>query len=335
MPRISAETRKAILLKWCKEKITLRKLAKSVNCSKSAVYQIIKKFGEHNTIDDLPKSRRRKGPVCKKTEESVVKYLNSGKSLSVREIAKKVKISVGSVQNIKKRNNIKTFKKQKIPKRSAAQQDRAKKRSRRLYKILVSKSNCCILMDDETYVKMDSQTLPGPQFYNAVVGENVSDEVKAIKVDKFGKKVLVWQAICSCGLKSSTFFIFGTIGGDIYRNECLKKRLFPLYHQHDIPPLFWPDLATAHYAKETLDLMKANNVDFVEKEDNPPNCPQLRPIERYWANVKRYLQKNGQEAGNIADFKKMWAAASRKVSKDSVRKLMKNIRVKVRNFSRE
>jgi len=35
----------------------------------------------------------------------------------------------------------------------------------------------CILIDDETYIKMDTHTLPGPQFYT-VVGESVRDEEK-------------------------------------------------------------------------------------------------------------------------------------------------------------
>lgn len=125
------------------------------------------------------------------------------------------------------------------------------------------------------YVKMDTKTLPGPQFYTARKGEVVGDEDKTIKIAKFDDKVLVWQAICSCGLKSSTFYTTGTIGSDIYRTECIQERLLAVYCKHKDPPLFWPDLASAHYAKYTLELLRAN-VDFVSKDINPPNCPQLR-----------------------------------------------------------
>ena len=62
-------------------------------------------------------------------------------------------------------------------------------------------------MDNETKIKMDCNTLPGSQFYNAVVGEDVLDDMKTKKIEKFGKKVLVWQPICSCGLKSFSFFL--------------------------------------------------------------------------------------------------------------------------------
>lgn len=238
MERIDIEDRKLILQKWCTGQFSLRKIANEVKCSKSAVFQIIKKFGEHHTLDNLPKSRRRTDPANPNVEEKVVRLLKAKKYMSVREIAKKEGISVGTVQNIKKRNIVRTYKKQKMPKRSAEQQIRSKKRCRNLYDILLQNKSRFILMDDETYVKFDTSTLPGPQYYNAVVGEIVPDSEKAIKMDKFGKKVLVWQAICSCGLKSTSYFAIGTISGEIYRKECITKRLLPIYRQHSIPPLF-------------------------------------------------------------------------------------------------
>lgn len=208
------------------------------------------------------------------------------------------------VQRIKKRNNLKTYKKQKVPKQSADQKSRAKTRARKLYNRILQKPNACILMDDETYVKEDSKTLPGSQFYTTIVGEEASDNEKSIQMEKIGQKVLVWQAICSCGLKSSIFYTKGTINADIYQSECLKKRLLSLYKKHSTPPLFWPDLASAHYAKSTLKWFKDNDIDFVEKEINPPNCPQLRPIERYWAIVKRIFKKEGKQNNTLQELKK-------------------------------
>lgn len=168
-----------------------------------------------------------------------MRLLNTQNHLSVRDIAKKTGVSIGTVQNIKKRNNIRTYRKQKMPKRSADQKTRSKKRCGKLYKMLLKDKSRCILMGDETYIKFDCSTLPGPQYYNAVIGEHVPDDRKSIKMDKFGKKVLVWQAICSCGLKSASYFATGTIGGDIYRKECIQKRLLAIYRKHNTSPLFW------------------------------------------------------------------------------------------------
>lgn len=332
MARIDQDTRFLIIQKYCSEGLSCRNIAKLVKKSKSAVYQIIRKYGEHHTLGDLPRSRTRSGAANPQIEKKCVKLLLSDESDSVRQIAKKLKVSVGTVQNIKRRNNIKTYKKQKVPKRSAEQHERAKERCRTLDPILRKRSNCCILMDDETYCKLDTTTLPGPQFFNAIVGEEVPDDKRSIKMDKFGKKVLVWQAICSCGKKSLPYFTTGTINAENYRKECIQKRLVVVYRQHKTPPLFWPDLASAHYAATTLKLLKKYKIKFVEKANNPPNCPELRPIERYWAIIKRYLRKDGREAQSIEEFKKMWSSASRKVKPETVKTLMKGIRGKVRQF---
>ena len=53
--------------------------------------------------------------------------------------------------------------------------------------------------------------------------------------------------------------------------------------------LFWPDLATCHYKKENLDFLRDNGIAFVEKAENPPNAPQIRPIENYWGILKMKL----------------------------------------------
>lgn len=313
MPRVNLENRKLIVHKWVKEKFSYYKLAEFFKCTKSAVAKIIRKYQDEGSVKDIKRTSFRSGPANRKKEIKVIQLLKQERHLSVREIARKARVSIGTVQNVKKRNNIKAYKKQKIPKRSAAQQQRAKTRSRKLYNVLLKNRKTCIIMDDETYVKMDLSTLPGPQFYNAVKGSDVPIETRSISMEKFGPKILVWQAICSCGKRSTPFFTKGTINGQNYRDECIKKRLLPLYRKHDSPPLFWPDLASAHYSRDTINLLNSKGVRFVEKSENPPNCPQLRPIERYWGIIKRILRSDGRDITSLEDFKKMWVASSKKI----------------------
>ena len=56
--------------------------------------------------------------------------------------------------------------------------------------------------------------------------------------------------------------------------------------------MFWPDLASTHYSKRSLEQMERLNIDVVPKSANPPNVPQLRPIENFWANLKRRIYSN-------------------------------------------
>jgi hypothetical protein len=55
---------------------------------------------------------------------------------------------------------------------------------------------------------------------------------------------------------------------------------------------------------------------------NPPNCPPFRPIERYWAIVKRILKKTGKVVNANKGFQNSWNAAARKVSSKVVQNLM-------------
>ena len=66
-----------------------------------------------------------------------------------------------------------------------------------------------------------------------------------------------------------------------YFNECIVQRLIPFikrFHS-DGQYVFWPDLASFHYAKTVIEYFRDKKVNFVEKEDNPPNVPECRPIE--------------------------------------------------------
>ncbi len=67
------------------------------------------------------------------------------------------------------------------------------------------------------------------------------------------------------------------------------------YHKiEDI--VFWPDLGTSHYKKCVIDWYRSHNIDFVEKNENPPNYPQIRPIERFWSECKKAYKKRKESA---------------------------------------
>jgi transposase len=53
--------------------------------------------------------------------------------------------------------------------------------------------------------------------------------------------------------------------------------------------LFWPDLA---YGKDVLVRLEELKIEYVPKEENPPNVPQKRPIENFWVILKRKVYIN-------------------------------------------
>ena len=119
----------------------------------------------------------------------------------------------------------------------------------------------------------------GRNFIRQPDGDKVADIFKHIKLSKFAKKYLVWQAICTCGLKSNIYIATAAVNQEIYVSDRLQKRLLPFLKRHNCSVLFWPDLASCHYGKKAMEWYAANSVQVGPKDKNPPNTPELRPIE--------------------------------------------------------
>ena len=76
--------------------------------------------------------------------------------------------------------------------------------------------------------------------------------------------------------------------------------------KHKSSTIFWPDLAAIHFGKSVLKWYEENDVRIVGKNINPPNCPELRPIEIYWTRIKTILRKSGRTARSVDDLRKDW-----------------------------
>lgn len=88
------------------------------------------------------------------------------KELLCQGCGKNLRTSSRYVQRTKARIGLKTFKKQKKPKRSFKQAACAKTRARKFNDSLLCRKSACIIMDDETYNFFYYKMLPGDQFYS-------------------------------------------------------------------------------------------------------------------------------------------------------------------------
>ena len=66
---------------------------------------------------------------------------------------------------------------------------------------------------------------------------------------------------------------------------------------------------------------------------NPPNCPEIRPIETFWALTKAKLRKYVKPADNVEKFKKDWLKVVKMVGEHTVQKLMSSVKRKVRELA--
>jgi hypothetical protein len=295
---------------------------------RSTIYRIIKRY-ETEGIEELKRGSGRKAWVATPEVVKKVKRQLVNTNRSVREVGRKVGIHWTTVQKIKERYEIKTNKCPKIPKYTESQRKRVKTNCRKLYRMLGTK---VVVIDDETYCIADPKQIPGPKYYNFRDKSKVTPEVMFKSISKFPKKFLVWQAMDQNGNVSEPFVKYGTLNAEEYRRECLQNILLPFLRKHHSLSdcVFWPDLATVHYARDVQNWMKANGITFVQKSENPPNCPQARPIEKFWALTKREYAKTTKVPKTIQEFKKIWTDISKRVAKTHAKSLMSGVRRRLR-----
>lgn len=310
------------------------RIAKDLKLPKSTVYDVLNRFKGTLTVERKPGSGGKKGARDPELEKRVLRSLDNSPGLFDNQRAEKLKTTRNIVRQVKKRHGYKSFKAIKSPNRTAKQNIAAKSRARKLYDRVLTKTKGCIIMDDETYVKLDLRQLPGQKWYVSNVRLNVPEKFKYVKLDKYAKKLMIWQAICSCGLKSEAFVTSSTMTAELYVQECLEKRLLPMIKQHRAKTKFWPDLASVHYAGTTMQWYKRMKVDVVDKGMNPPNCPELRPIEKFWANVKRLLKRNGGYVKDVKAMRLKWNKFAAKITRKDVQVLMAPIKRNTREFFR-
>lgn len=309
-------------------------IAKSIGIPKSTVGNVLRRFKKSLTVERTKGQGRKPGPSNKNLHQKIIRSFKQNPGLSNRKRAERLGTSEWTVRKAKSRADYKSYKSIKVPNRNEKQSKVVKQRARRLYDKVLTKFNGCIIMDDETYVKVDPKQIPGQTFYVAKKRLGVPDKYKFVQICKFGKKLLIWQAICSCGMKSKAFVVTSTMTSDLYISECLQKRLLPFIRKHNSPVKFWPDLASCHYSLDAMAWYESNGVDFIPKDMNPPNVPEFRPIEKFWAIGKRKFKATRRSIRNASDMLGVWNQTVAKIESTTVRTMMGRIKTKVRKFLR-
>ena len=274
------------------------------------------------------------GPKANKMPKKKVKRLQGmfdhHDSISQSQAASKFNVTQQYISQIlAKKTAIKARKKIKIPKRTEQQRAIARTKCGRLYQMFLRRK--CI-MDDESYFTLQHTSINGNgRFYTSDISKT-PPSVKYKQVDKFPKKLLVWFCFSEEGMSPPFFVPSGlAINQYIYLDECIKKRLIPFIEKHhsDGQYVFWPNLASAHYAKTVIAYLREKKVNFVEKEDNPANVPEARPIENFWGVLKGLVYKNNWQAENLDQLKQRIQYCWRQINPDFIQSLAAGVRRQV------
>ena len=127
-------------------------------------------------------------------------------------------------------------------------------------------------MYDESYFTLAHTSINGNDRFYTSDFDSTPAMVKYSPTAKYEKKILVYVCFSEKGISKPYFVPSGVaVNQKVYLEECFKKKLIPFiakYHS-DGEYVFWPDLASAHYAKSVIAYLREKKVHFVAKIDTP------------------------------------------------------------------
>ena len=267
---------------------------KKENVPVITIYNIITRYRKHNSTNYLPKTGRPK-KISDQELKTLVRLVDNKVGMSQHRLGRRFGVNQSTIsRNLKKRTSVRVYKRRPTPKYiSEDQQKRAKSNCLKLYKKV--SPNCQLILDDEKYFTF-SGNVPGNNRYYSSDTSSAPENIKFIQKQKFEPHLLVWLAISPRGISNP--YIHRSkiaIREEIYLKQCIRGHLLPFikkHHQND-DILFWPDLASSHYAYSVLRCLESNNLPYVRRNQNPPNVPQCRPIEKIWALIEQMVYQGG------------------------------------------
>ena len=301
---------------------------------KTTCYRILKTFDEQGSIARKPGSGRPQ-VLSSGDKQKLRRSVNDKTGVSQRKLARKFNVSKSTIQSQLKDLGIQVRKRKRAPKQTPEQKQRQDDRLQKLLDGSFS-GDPEIIMDDESYFTLDGTGMPGNDIFYTSDISKTPNEVKYRRQAKFPAKVMVWAVISRRGIKLKVFNKnFTSMNNVTYREKCLKTLLKFVDEHYDSRDdvIFWPDLATCHYHKDNLAWMNENGLNFVPKEENPPNAPQIRPIEKYWALLKQKTYDGNWSAKNHDQLAARIKKSAKLLPQDTIIKMFDNLKEKVQKAS--
>ncbi|KAL4490738.1 hypothetical protein ABPG72_021792 [Tetrahymena utriculariae] len=308
---------------------------KDEHIPKSTIYRIIDRAEKGIGADRVQGSGRIAKKMTQKNIKKLTLMFDHQDGVSQRQAAKEFDCDHSYIsKTLKKKTQIRAMKKQKIPDRTDLQKKQAQTKCGRL---LRKYKNHLWVIDDESYFTLSHSTLNGNNNYYSSDASETPPDVKFRLTKKFEPKLLIWICISPLGISQPYFQESGlAVNQNIYLEQCIKKRIIPFikkYHS-DNNYVFWPDLASTHYANSVTTFLKKKNINFVQKNDNPANLPECRPIEDFWSILKSKVYQHNWKARDTEQLQERIELCLKKLDKVSVQNLISTIPKRLDNIRR-
>jgi transposase len=266
--------------------------------------------------------------MTKQKVRELYRQVNHSDKYTYSSAARKFNVCPKTIKRWLEKKNIRKYKKKKSPKYTETQKIMVKRQCAWLYRYYRSYD---FVIDDEKYFTLSHSM--NDSYFSSPTKSKTPEEVSHNFKSKFEPKLMLWIAISKYGVSKSYFRPSGqAINQNIYLNKCIKKRLIPFINANhsDNNYLFWPDKASAHYAKKVVNFLNEKKINFVPKYRNPTNVPQCRPIEDFFADLTQIVYANGWKAENIPQLRRRVQNCIKKLDLNVVKKTVQSVYKRLR-----
>jgi len=145
---------------------------------------------------------------------------------------------------------------------------------------------------------------------------------------KFSKHVMVSGGVCYNG-KGRLHFVAekAKVSGTYYTEQLLPQLVQGCRDLMGNDFIFQQDGAPAHTARQAQEYLQQNSPDFINKDEWPPNSPDLNPLDYcVWGVMLQCYEQQTPKPKNVAELRTVLQTIWDNLSQDTIQKAVQSFR---------